>query len=78
MSKREKLIKKMQENPRDWRIQDLKTLADAHEMTYRQHGGSHVTFFHANGARLTVPAHIPIKPIYIKKFAKLLIEGEGD
>jgi predicted RNA binding protein YcfA (HicA-like mRNA interferase family) len=78
MSKREKLIKKMQQNPRDWRIEDLKTLADTFNIDYRQPGTSHVTFRNAEGAKITVPAHIPVKPIYVKKFLALLLEGKGD
>lgn len=78
MTKREKLLKKLQENPRDWRIETLKSLADAYGIDYRQPGTSHVTFRHANGAKLTVPAHKPIKPIYVKKFVQLLLEGKGD
>ena len=43
-------------------------------MQYRQPGTSHVTFRTVNGQKLTVPAHKPIKPIYIKQFLKLLEE----
>lgn len=78
MTKREKLIEKLKNNPRDWRIETLKTLADAYGIDYRQPGSSHVTFANANGARVTVPAHIPVKPVYVKKFLRLLLEGEGD
>jgi predicted RNA binding protein YcfA (HicA-like mRNA interferase family) len=42
---------------------------------YRQPGGSHVIFRHPNGAMLSVPARRPIKPVYVKKFVRLIEEG---
>ncbi|MCX7113836.1 MAG: hypothetical protein NTX45_27930 [Proteobacteria bacterium] len=50
----------MRSNPRDWRIEQLKSLADAHGVDYRQPGTSNVTFRHPNGVKLTIPAHKPI------------------
>jgi hypothetical protein len=75
MSKFDKLIIKMRANPRDWRIDDLKAVAERLSIVYRQPGTSHVTFRLPNGTKLTVPAHKPIKPIYIKQFLDLLDEG---
>lgn len=74
MSQREKLLKGMRNNPRDWRIEDLKAMAEHYGVTYDQ-TGSHVTFRSSSGRRITVPAHKPIKPVYIPRFL-LLIEGE--
>lgn len=74
MEKREKLLDRMRNNPRDWRIEDLKTLADHYGITDDQ-SGSHVTFRSKDGRRATVPAHKPIKPVYISQFLSL-IEGE--
>lgn len=76
MSKFDKLIIKMRANPRDWRIDDLKAIAERLGIDYRQPGTSHVTFRLPNGSKVTVPAHKPIKPIYIKQFLDLLDEGE--
>ena len=75
MSKFDKLIIKMRANPRDWRIDDLKAVAERLNIDYRQPGTSHVTFRLAHGSKITVPAHKPIKPIYIKQFLELLDEG---
>lgn len=77
MSKSVKLIEKMRQNPR-WRIEDLKAIADRCNIEYRQPGGSHVTFRFQNKQKLTVPAHKPIKPIYIKQFIALLDEQGGE
>lgn len=78
MSKADKILKKMRNNPRDWKIDSLKTVDRTHQIIWRQPGTSHVTFRHANGAKLTVPARRPIKPIYVKKFVRLVDEGTGE
>jgi len=63
----------MLNNPkRDWTIKDLKSLADKYGISYNQPGTSHVTFRTPKGSMLTVPAHKPIKAIYIKKFIELI------
>ena len=66
----------MRNNPRDWRIEDIKGIADRLGINYRQPGTSHVTFRFSDGTKLTIPAHKPIKPIYIKQFINLVDEGE--
>jgi hypothetical protein len=68
MSTAEKLLTKMCNNPRDWRIEQLKAVARAHEVEWRQRGTSHVVFVRRDGQTLPIPANRPIKPIYIKKF----------
>jgi hypothetical protein len=45
----DKILLKMQNNPRDWRINSLKTVAKAYEMEWRQQGTSHVVFFDLMG-----------------------------
>ena len=70
-----KTLAKMKVNPLDWRIESLKSVAGAYGLVHRQPGGSHVIFRHPNGAMLSVPARRPIKPIYIKKFVRLIEEG---
>ena len=72
MTQIEKLIKKMHANPQDWLISDLKKLAERYNIIWRQNGTSHVQFVREDGITLTVPAHRPIKPIYVKKFLDLL------
>ena len=78
MSRIEKLLNKMRSNPQDWQIDILKKLARRFNIEWRQPGTSHVTFRHPNGAKITVPAHRPIKPIYIKKFIRFIDEGKGE
>lgn len=44
MSKVDKTLDKMRVNPRDWRIEDLESVAKHHGLTVRRPGGSHVIF----------------------------------
>lgn len=77
MSKADKTLARMRSHPRDWRMEQLKAVADAHGVSYRQPGTSHVTFRHPSGAKLTVPAHKPIAPEYVKKFVRLITQSTG-
>jgi len=60
----------MRNNPRDWRIEDLKVVANHYGIDHDQPGTSHVTFRHAKAGRLTVPANRPIQPVYIRRFVQ--------
>jgi hypothetical protein len=71
MTKADKIIARMHNNPRDWQIEDLKALADRYGIDYRQPGTSHVTFSYPGLPPLPVPAHKPIKPVYIRLFLEL-------
>ena len=55
-----KILAKMRNNPRDWRIEDLKVLARHFGIIYRQQGTSHVTFWHRTAGIVPVPAARPI------------------
>jgi hypothetical protein len=72
MTRAEKLLAKMRRQPRDWSIDDLKTLATRHGLDWRQPGTSHVTFSFPGRTPLTVPAHKPIKPVYVIRFVALI------
>ena len=72
-----KFLNRMRNNPRDWRIEDLTTLADKYSIRYRQQGTSHVVFVHESAGLLSVPCARPIKPVYIRQFVGLLGKLEG-
>ena len=73
MNKRAKLLEAMRNNPRDWRIDDLITVASQFGIECRNHGGSHHVFSYPGvDADLSVPAHRPVKPIYVRQFLLLL------
>lgn len=73
MTKTDKTIEKMRNNPRDWQLADLEIIASHWDIIVRKGKGSHIVFAHQKWIEiLTVPAHRPIKPIYIKKFISLI------
>ncbi len=72
MARAGKLLDKMRRNPRDWRIGQLQTIAEAYGVAWVHGGGSHCTFRTSKGEKLTVPAKRPIKPVYIRQFVDLI------
>jgi len=56
----------MRNNPRDWRIEDLKVVANKYSIQYRQ------MFVHKSSGLVTVPCARPIKPVYIRQFVALI------
>lgn len=74
MSKADKILDRMRINPLDWRIDSLKTVARSRSIQWRQQGTSHVVFVREDGRTLPVPAHRPIKPVYIRMFVEFVKE----
>ncbi|MEI6208335.1 MAG: hypothetical protein WCP20_16260 [Desulfuromonadales bacterium] len=73
MTTADKILDRMRNNPRDWRIEDLLTVAGRHGIEVRNHGGSHHVFSaHGVAESLCVPVHRPVKPIYVKRFIIML------
>ena len=73
MSHAKKLLDKICLNHKDWRIAQLETVAKQHGINIRKSTGSHVVFEYPGSVeQLCVPAHRPIKPIYVKKFVSLI------
>ncbi len=69
----EKTLEKMRNNPRNWRIEDLLAIARRYGIAARTSGGSHVHFYHEDlKEHVSVPAHRPIKPVYIQEFLRFL------
>ncbi len=68
-----KLLDVMHRNPLDWRIEQLQTVARQFGVSVRCEGGSHHVFSHpAVPNILSVPAHRPIKPVYVRQFVALI------
>ncbi len=81
MARAAKTLDAMRGNPRDWRIEQLETIAAAFGVRCRKPGGSHVIFEHpAVIEALSVPARRPIKPIYVTRFVRLIdaVRGSND
>lgn len=73
MSKHEKLLARMRNNLRDWRIDDLTAVAERFGIEWRNEGGSHHVFsFPGVEEDVCVPAHRPIKPVYVRHFLALV------
>lgn len=78
VSKAQKLLDAMANNPLDWKIDQVQTVAKAFGLTVHSPGGSHHIVRHANGGKVSVPAHRPIHAVYIKQFVRLVKFGKGD
>lgn len=72
MANAAKILGSMRNNPRGWRIEDLKVVANHNGIDHDQPGTSHVTFRHPKAGRLTVPADRPIQPVYVRRFVRLV------
>jgi predicted RNA binding protein YcfA (HicA-like mRNA interferase family) len=73
----DKSLAQMRNNPRGWHIEDLEAVAKRLGFSIRKGSGSHVTFS-AKGCPIvvTVPAHKPLKPAYVRMFVKLADEAK--
>jgi hypothetical protein len=80
MGKTEKILRRMKLNPKnDWQIGSLESIAIYYGINIRKSRGSHVVFGHnKSDIVVTVPAHKPIKPVYIKQFIILVESVRGD
>ena len=68
-----KRLERMRNNPRDWTIEDVVTVAIEYDLEVRSPGGSHYTFSHRDvDFHLTIPAKRPIKPVYIRDLVKFI------
>lgn len=81
MGRTESILARMRNNPLgDWRIEDLERVAERLGMNIRRpgSGSSHVIFTHpASELIVSVPAHRPIKPVYIRNFLALVDSARG-
>lgn len=79
VSKIDKLIEKLRNNPRDGNIAMIRKILDKFEFEYVWGKGDHLNVKHPKvDYILTIPAHKPIKPIYIIKLLNMIDEIEGD
>ncbi len=74
MARGAKILEKMRANPRDWRIEDVASLCEAHGVACTPpRKGSHYKVKHASQAEiLTIPAHRPIKAVYIRDLVEFV------
>lgn len=77
LGKREKLIEKMNNNPKDVPFEDINNLLTHYGCQVRQpkSGSSHYIYTHpAASEPLTIPKRRPIKAIYVKKALQMIDE----
>ena len=74
-----KMLERMRANPRDWRIEDIVTICEAFEIACTApKKGSHYKVKHGQVPEiLTIPAHRPIKPVYIRDLIKFIDAVRG-
>jgi predicted RNA binding protein YcfA (HicA-like mRNA interferase family) len=70
----ETLLEQMRVNPRDWRIGDVVALCNGFDIACTPpRKGSHFKVKHIDMAEiLTIPAHRPIKPVYIRALVRFV------
>ena len=68
------LLESMRRNPAgDWRIRDVESLCLEYGLSFRFGKGSHAHMRHPAAREiLTIPAHRPIKPVYIRKLVRYI------
>ncbi|MDO5045056.1 type II toxin-antitoxin system HicA family toxin [Campylobacter sp.] len=66
MSKREKLLKELENNPKNVRFETLKNLLESVGYEMFNKGSSHFQFRKVGRDLITIPFKRPIKPIYVK------------
>ncbi len=77
MSKIDKLIDKLRNNPKNTNIDMIRKILDYYGLIYLWGKGDHLNVKHPTiNYILTIPAHKPIKPIYIKRLLKMIDELE--
>lgn len=65
MSKREKLLKELENNPKDVRFETLKKLLESEGWKVSNNGSSHWQF-RKESRKITIPYKRPVKPVYVK------------
>jgi predicted RNA binding protein YcfA (HicA-like mRNA interferase family) len=77
MSKKDKLIDFIKNNPKNVRFEDLKKILENIGYVARNRGGSHYIFIKENSTPITIPYKRPVKIIYVKQVIRILEEEEN-
>lgn len=67
MSKKDKLLESIKNNPKDIDFNALKKLLEANGYIANNSGGSHWVFRKDGSNAITIPYKKPVKAIYVKK-----------
>ena len=74
MSKKEKLLNAIKNNPKNVRFEDLKKVLEDIGYKAINRGGSHYIFTKDNNISLIIPYKKPVKIIYVKQVIKIIEE----
>ncbi len=75
MSKRQKRLERIRQNPNNVSLADLRTVLEDYGFEYKKTVGSHYTFTYEFGGEtrlFVVPFRRPVKPIYIKQALRII------
>ena len=83
MARGEKQLERMRQNPRDWRIEDVRAVCAAFGVacTAPRKGSHYKVKHHGQAEVLTIPARRPIKPLYIAdlvSFIDAVVDRESE
>lgn len=81
MASADKTLAGMRANPKgDWTIEDIERVCLRFGLTCSApRRGSHYKVSHPAAAEiLTIPAHRPVKPVYIRQLVAMIDAAEGD
>ena len=78
MSKKDKLIKAIKNNPTNIKFEDLKKILEELGYSAINRGGSHYVFTKNNSISLTIPYKKPVKVIYVKQVIQIIEEEEDE
>jgi len=76
VSKKDKLIRELTQNPLNVRFETLKILLENEGYSASNNGSSHWQFRKAGKDTITIPYKRPIKPIYVKIVLKALKDDQ--
>ena len=79
MSKIDKQIERLRNNPKNTNIATIRKILDKFAIAYVWGKGDHLNVKHPSvDYILTIPAHKPIKAIYVMRLLKMIDDIEGD
>ncbi|MEA3456688.1 MAG: type II toxin-antitoxin system HicA family toxin [Campylobacterota bacterium] len=78
MSKKEKLIRAIKNNPTNIKFEDLKKILEELGYSAINRGGSHYIFTKNNCDSLTIPYKKPVKVIYVKQVIQIIEEKNDE
>ena len=78
MSKKDKLIEAIKNNPKNVKFEDLKKILEDIGYISINRGGSHYLFTRKGSLSLTIPYKRPVKIIYVKQVIRIIEEEENE